>query len=77
MFGSTAFSTYGWFWLGLGGFVVLSEATKLGGTLKPDSAAGVVNGMSPAPVLPVGWPLWGGAPAASRPESPMPRRRAA
>jgi GPR1/FUN34/yaaH family len=30
VFGSTAFSTYGGFWLGLGGFVVLSEATKLG-----------------------------------------------
>jgi uncharacterized protein len=155
VFGSTAFSTYGGFWLGLGGFVVLSEATKLGGTLKPAdvnnglawfvlafaifnfymllwsmrvnvavfgvfltlqvteillvigffrvahgmspwflhaggwagivtaavawyaSAAGVVNGMSPARVLPVGRPLWGGVPAASRPESPMPRRQAA
>ena len=155
VFGSTAFSTYGGFWLGLGGFVVLSEATKLGGTLKPAdvnnglawfvlafaifnfymlmwslrvniavfgvfltlqvteillvigffrvahgmspwflhaggwagivtaavawyaSAAGVVNGMSPAPVLPVGRPLWGRPPAASRPESPMPRRQAA
>ena len=30
------------------------------------SAAGVVNGMSPKPVLPVGRPLWG-APAAPRP----------
>jgi uncharacterized protein len=29
VFGSRAFSTYGGFWLGLGAFVVLSEATKL------------------------------------------------
>jgi succinate-acetate transporter protein len=43
VFGSTAFSTYGGFWLGLGGFVVLSEATKLGGTLKP---ADVNNGLA-------------------------------
>ncbi len=43
-FGSTAFSTYGGFWLGLGGFVVLAEATKLGGTLltgKNDVANGL------------------------------------
>jgi succinate-acetate transporter protein len=155
VFGSTAFSTYGGFWLGLGAFVVLSEATSLGGTLKPAdvnnglawfvlafaifntymllwalrvnvavlgvfltleiteillvigffkvahggspwflhaggwagivtagvawyaSAAGVVNGMAPAPVLPVGKPLWGKPPAESRPESPLPRRQAA
>ncbi|MGZ4385630.1 MAG: acetate uptake transporter [Gaiellaceae bacterium] len=32
------------------------------------SAAGVVNGMAPEPVLPVGRPLWGGSPSASRPE---------
>ena len=43
VFGSTAFSTYGGFWLGLGGFVVLSEATKLGGTLRP---ADVNNGLA-------------------------------
>ena len=43
VFGSTAFSTYGGFWLGLGGFVVLSEATRLGGTLKP---ADVNNGLA-------------------------------
>jgi len=43
VFGSTAFSTYGGFWLALGGFVVLAEATKLGGTLKP---ADVNNGLS-------------------------------
>lgn len=38
------------------------------------SAAGVVNGMSPSSVVPVGPPLWGGAPILSRPGSPMPRR---
>jgi succinate-acetate transporter protein len=42
-FGSTAFSTYGGFWLGLGAFVILAEATKLGGTLtgKNDVANGL------------------------------------
>jgi len=43
VFGSTAFSTYGGFWLALGGFVVLAEATKLGGTLLP---ADVNNGLA-------------------------------
>ena len=38
------------------------------------SAAGVVNGMSPTPVLPVGRPMWGGIPVLTRPGSPMPRR---
>jgi uncharacterized protein len=38
------------------------------------SAAGVVNGMSVTPVLPVGQPLWGRIPALSRRGSPMPRR---
>src|SRR4051794_22382897 len=38
------------------------------------SAAGVVNGMSPAPVLPVGEPVWGRLPMFSRLGSPMPRR---
>jgi uncharacterized protein len=152
VFGSTAFSTYGGFWLALGGFVVLAETTKLGSALKPadidnglawfllafaifntymllwslrvniavmgvfltleiteillvigffnlahgksdwmlhaggwmgivtaavawyTSAAGVVNGMSPTPVVPVGAPLWGRLPAMSRPGSPTPRR---
>jgi succinate-acetate transporter protein len=152
VFGSTAFSTYGGFWLALGIFVVLAETTTLGSTLKPvdinnglawflvsfaifntymmlwslrvnlavfgvfltleiteillavgffrlahgmspwilhaggwagivtaavawyASAAGVINGMSPKPVLPVGPALWGRLPALSRPESPMPRR---
>jgi succinate-acetate transporter protein len=158
VFGSTAFSTYGGFWLALGIFVVLAETTKLGGGLKGNdvanglawfllsfaifntymmlwslrvnvavfgvfltlgitevllaignwvaahrgvapvgaevgwlraggwagivtaavawytSAAGVINGMSPAPVLPVGAPLWGRLPVLSRLGSPMPRR---
>jgi uncharacterized protein len=43
VFGSTAFSTYGGFWLALGGFVVLAEATKLGGTLRPTD---VNNGLA-------------------------------
>src|SRR5919204_6623553 len=34
VFGATAFSTYGGFWLALGIFVVLAEATSLGGGLK-------------------------------------------
>jgi uncharacterized protein len=38
------------------------------------SAAGVVNGMSPTPVLPVGSPFWGKLPVLSRRGSPMPRR---
>jgi succinate-acetate transporter protein len=38
------------------------------------SAAGVVNGMSPKPVLPVGSPIWGNLPTLSRRSSPMPRR---
>lgn len=38
------------------------------------SAAGVVNGMSPTPVLRVGEPLWGRLPMLSRLGSPMPRR---
>src|SRR5918912_4116625 len=33
VFGATAFSTYGGFWLALGIFVVLAETTKLGGAL--------------------------------------------
>jgi succinate-acetate transporter protein len=152
VFGSTAFSTYGGFWLGLGITVVLLETTKIGAGLKgPDldnglawfllsfaifntymmfwalrvnvavfavfltleiteillvigffniahgnsewmlhaggwagivtagvawytSAAGVVNGMSPRPILPVGAPLWDRLPIFSQLGSPMPRR---
>ena len=38
------------------------------------SAAGVVNGMSPRPVLPVGRPIWGALPAAERPGAPLQRQ---
>jgi len=38
------------------------------------SFAGVVNGMSPTPTMPVGAPLWGRLPILSRLGSPMPRR---
>jgi uncharacterized protein len=38
------------------------------------SAAGVVNGMAPSRVLPVGPPLWGVLPGLSKLGSPMPRR---
>jgi uncharacterized protein len=38
------------------------------------SAAGVVNGMSPTKVVPVGEPLWGRIPVGSRAGSPMPRQ---
>jgi succinate-acetate transporter protein len=155
VFGATAFSTYGGFWLSLGVFVILAETTKLGSAVGGSnldnglawfllsfaifntymmlwslrvntavfgvfltleiteilltigffnvahggspwilhaggwagivtaavawytSAAGVVNGMSPAAVLPVGQPLWGRLPILSRLDSPMPRQRAA
>jgi uncharacterized protein len=39
------------------------------------SAAGVVNGMSPRPVLPVGRPIWGALPAAERAGAPLPRQQ--
>jgi succinate-acetate transporter protein len=153
VFGATAFSTYGGFWLALGAFVVLATTSQgFAGLLKgPDvdnalawfliafaifntymllwstrvnwavtgvfltleiteillaigffrvahgyspymlhaggwagvitaavawytSAAGVVNGMSPRPVLPVGRPLWGEVPLAARPGTPLPQR---
>src|ERR687887_92418 len=38
VFGATAFSTYGGFWLSLGIFVVLAETTKLGGGLTGNDA---------------------------------------
>ena len=43
VFGSTAFSTYGGFWLALGIFVVLADTTKLGAGLK---GADVDNGLA-------------------------------
>jgi len=155
VFGATAFSTYGGFWLSLGIFVILAETTKLGTAVAGanldnglawfllsfaifntymmlwalrvnvavfavfltleiteilltigffklahggspwmlhaggwagivtaavawyTSAAGVVNGMSPSPVLPVGRPLWDRLRLGKRHRSPMPRERAA
>ena len=154
VFGATAFSTYGGFWLSLGIFVTLLGTTSIASTLKLaptdidnglawfllsfaifntymmlwalrvnvavfavfltleiteilltigffrvahgsspwilhaggwagivtagvawyTSAAGVVNGMSPRPVLPVGAPLWDRVPLFSQLGSPMPRR---
>jgi succinate-acetate transporter protein len=38
------------------------------------SAAGVVNGMAPRAVLPVGRPIWGELPLAVRPGAPQPQR---
>jgi succinate-acetate transporter protein len=157
VFGATAFSTYGGFWLSLGTFLILAVATPLGGLVSKNpgdvpnalawfllafaifnlymllwstrvnaavfgvfltlqitevllvigffdeahgkannfwvhaggwagivtaavawyaSAAGVVNGMSPIPVLPVGTPMWGMLPVLSKRGSPMPRRTA-
>jgi succinate-acetate transporter protein len=157
VFGATAFSTYGGFWLSLGVFVTLLGTTSIASTLKLaptdidnglawfllsfaifntymmlwalrvnvavfavfltleiteilltigffrvahgsspwmlhaggwagivtagvawyTSAAGVVNGMSPAAVLPVGQPLWSRLPFLARLDSPMARRAGA
>ena len=154
VFGATAFSTYGGFWLSLGVFVTLLGTTSIASTLKLaptdidnglawfllsfaifntymmlwalrvnvavfavfltleitevlltigffrvahgnspwmlhaggwagivtagvawyTSAAGVVNGMSVTPILPVGRPLWDRLPIVSHLGSPMPRR---
>lgn len=54
------------YWLHVGGWAGLVTA----GVAWYTSAAGVVNGMSPRPVLPVGAPIWGSLPAVSRAESP-------
>jgi len=43
VFGSTAFSTYGGFWMSLGIFVVLAETTKLGAGL---ATADVLNSLA-------------------------------
>jgi succinate-acetate transporter protein len=43
VFGSTAFSTYGGFWLALGIFVVLADTTSLGASLK---GADIDNGLA-------------------------------
>ena len=61
------------YWIHAGGWAGIVTA----GVAWYTSAAGVVNGMSPIPVLPVGTPLWGLLPIVSRLGSPMPRRREA
>jgi hypothetical protein len=58
------------YWLHAGGWVGLATA----GVAWYTSAAGVVNGMSPRPVLPVGAPMWGSLPTVVRAEQPLPRR---
>jgi succinate-acetate transporter protein len=61
------------YWVHVGGWAGIVTA----GVAWYTSAAGVVNSMSPRPVLPVGRPLLGALPPVSRPESPLPRRQAA
>ena len=58
------------YWLHVGGWAGIVTAAVAWYT----SAAGVVNGMSPKAVLPVGRPLWGELPAVAQAESPMARR---
>jgi succinate-acetate transporter protein len=58
------------YWLHAGGWAGIVTALVAWYT----SAAGVVNGMSPKAVLPVGRPLWGAVPVATQAESPMPRQ---
>jgi succinate-acetate transporter protein len=61
------------YWLHAGGWAGIVTAAVAWYT----SAAGVVNGMSPRAIVPVGRPFWGEMPAVARPESPMPRRESA
>ena len=61
------------YWVHVGGWVGVLTAIVAWYT----SAAGVVNGMSPRPDLPVGRPLWGELPVLARPGSPTPRREQA
>ena len=58
------------YWLHFGGWLGIVTAAVAWYT----SAAGVVNGMSPRTVVPVGRPLWGALPALARADSPLPRR---
>jgi uncharacterized protein len=57
-------------WLHAGGWAGIVTA----GVAWYTSAAGVVNGMAPRAVLPVGAPFWGELPAPARRTSPLPRR---
>jgi succinate-acetate transporter protein len=61
------------YWLHVGGWAGIVTALVAWYA----SAAGVVNGMSPKAVLPVGRPLWGELPAVAQAETPMPRRESA
>ena len=61
------------YWIHAGGWAGILTALVAWYT----SAAGVVNGMAPRAVVPVGRPLWGELPAVSRADSPMPRREPA
>jgi hypothetical protein len=61
---------YSPYWLHAGGWAGIVTAAVAWYT----SAAGVVNGMSPRAVLPVGRPMWGELPLATRADSPLPRR---
>jgi succinate-acetate transporter protein len=57
-------------WIHAGGWAGIVTAAVAWYT----SAAGVANGMSPTPVVPVGAPMWDRLPWMSQPGSPMPRR---
>jgi len=61
------------YWIHAGGWAGIVTALVAWYT----SAAGVVNGMSPRAIVPVGRPLWGELPGVARAESPMPRREPA
>jgi succinate-acetate transporter protein len=58
------------YWLHVGGWAGIVTAAVAWYA----SAAGVVNGMSPRAVVPVGRPMWGQLPVVAQAESPMPRR---
>ena len=57
-------------WLHVGGWLGILTAAVAWYT----SAAGVVNGMAPRTVVPVGRSLWGALPALARADTPLPRR---
>jgi len=58
------------YWLHVGGWAGIVTA----GVAWYTSAAGVINGMAPRAVLPVGRPMWGELPAAAEARSPFARR---
>jgi succinate-acetate transporter protein len=61
------------YWIHAGGWAGIVTALVAWYT----SAAGVVNGMSPKAILPVGRPMWGELPVVAHQKSPMPRREPA